>query len=226
MKKTVIKNASGISIGSFLLVFLFVFISSCSKIVEDDFIMNDESSDPTLKSHFVYDDSYLEGTSNFDCYAIKEHRVVSDGNENFLMMKAELTHVSGHKYLLETVEYFPLPDGTEMLFRKISFDVRITHGGVVMFSWPETWWELGEIHDDVLGQLLEHTGCVAYGPGTNRGTLIYKGRFDGTTFTAATRFIGKQINPEPAMKLYWHIDGPARFNFSINLQVAECPDPE
>jgi hypothetical protein len=226
MKKTVIKNASGISICSFLLVSLFVFFSSCSKIGEDDFTMDDESSDLTLKSHVVYGDYYLEGTSNFDCYAVKEHRVVSDGNENFLLMKAKLTHVSGHKYLLETEESLPLPDGSEMLFRKISFDVKITHGGFVMFSWPETWWELGEIHDDVLGQLLEHTGCVAHGPGTNRGTLIYRGRFDGSSFYAATRFMGKQINPEPVMELYWHIDGPAKFNFSINLQVAECPSPE
>ena len=225
MKKTVIKNASGISIGSLMLLFLLVFISSCSKIGENDLIMNDENSDATLKSHVVYGNFYLEGTFNFDCYAVKEHRVVSDGNENFLLMTANLTHVSGQKYLLETVETFPLPDGSEMLFRKISFDVRITHGGAVMFSWPETWWELGEIHDDVLGQLLEHTGCIAHGPGINRGTLIFRGHFNGDSFFAATRFMGKQVQ-EPSMDMYADIDGPAKFNFSINLNVAEYPDPE
>ena len=47
-------------------------------------------------------------------------------------------HVSCQKYLLETEEILPLPYGTEMFFRKMSFDVMITHGGIAMFSWPET----------------------------------------------------------------------------------------
>ena len=83
MKKSGIKNASGIDIGSILLVFMFVFISSCNKIGDDDFTMSDESSGPTLKSHVVFGDYYLEGTFNFDCYAVKERRVVADGNDFF-----------------------------------------------------------------------------------------------------------------------------------------------
>jgi hypothetical protein len=221
MKKLVIKNASCIKICSFLLVTLFVF--SCTK---EDAPLNmiEENPDVTLKSQTVYQDYCLDGTSNFYAYALKEHRLVSDGNENFLLMTAKFSHVRGHNYLLETEESLMLEDGSLMLFRKVRFDVKMMHGGLIMFSWPETWWELGTVRNDVLGQLLEHTGCIAYGPGTRQGTLRYRGHFDGENFYAATRFIGKQINPEPAMPLYWNIDGPVRFVFSLNLSAIECLD--
>ena len=222
MKKLVIKNASGIKFCSFLLAVLFVF--SCSK-EESLFTMTDGSSDVTLKKQIIQDDYCLAGTSHFDVYAVKEQRSVIDGDLVFLLMTAELTHVGGQNYLLETEELVPLPDGSFMLYRKISFDVKITPSGVVMFSWPETWWELGTDRYNVLDQLLAHTGCIPHGPGVNKGTLNYKGHFDGTTFNAATTFMGEQVNPEPDIVDYWYIDGPAKFEFSFNMEVVECPAP-
>jgi len=215
MKNLFIRNVSGIKFCSFLLVMFFVF--SCSK-EESPLTIADEPSDATLKSKEVVDGTiYLAGTSHFDVYAVKEQRVVVDGDLMFLLMTAELTHVGGQNYLLETEESLPLPDGSSMLYRKISFDVKITPGGVVMFSWPETWWELGTDRGDVLGQLLDHTGCIAYGPGINKETVNYKGYFDGEKFCVSTHFMGEQVNPEPEMPDYWNIDGPAMFEFSYNL---------
>ena len=215
MKNLFIRNVSGIKFCSFLLVMFFVF--SCSK-EESPLTIADEPSDATLKSKVLVDGSiYLAGTSHFDVYAVKEQRVVVDGDLMFLLMTAELTHVGGQNYLLETEESLPLPDGSSMLYRKISFDVKITPGGVVMFSWPETWWELGTVRADVIGQLLDHTGCIPHGSGVNKGTLNYKGYFDGDKFRVSTHFMGEQVNPEPEMPDYWNIDGPAKFEFSFNL---------
>ena len=163
----------------------------------------------------VQGDYCLEGTSHFDIYAAKEKIVLSDPGEAPLLCKATLTHTGGQNYLLETEESVPMDP--PMLYRRISFDVKMTPGGVVMFSWPETWWELGTVRGDVLGQLLDHTGCIPHGSGVNNGTLNYKGYFDGDKFCVSTHFMGEQVNPEPAMPDYWNIDGPAKFEFSFNL---------
>ncbi len=224
MKNPSIKNVPGTKFLSFFLVIFFLF--SCSK-EDSPLTLMDENSDANLKKKDVLAGPVcFEGTSNFDVYAVKEKRVIVDPDLMFLLVEAKLTHLDGQNYLLETKESMPLPDGSFMLFREISWDVKITPSGVVMFSWPDTWWELGTIRDDVLGQFLEHTGCIAHGPGIKKGTLNYKGYFDGTNFYAKTHFMGKQVNPTPVMPVYNNIDGPAKFEFSFNLTVAECPVPQ
>ena len=162
---------------------------------------------------------YLKGKSRFDVLAVKEDRVIVDGELMFLDMTAKLTPVDGQNYLLETIETMILPDGSKNTFRKVNFDVIITPGGTVMFSWPETWWELGEEKDNVLGQLLDHTGCIFSESVIKNGTLNYEGHFNGTSFSAKTHFLGKQIEPEPEMDQYWNILGLVEFNFSIELEV-------
>lgn len=213
-----IKNFAGIKFCSCLLLMLLVF--GCTK-VESPLIMPDDSSDAILKSKTVINEPInFEGTSEFDVYAVKEHRVIASGDEMFLLLTATLTPLGGQDYLFETEEVLPPPVGP-FLYRKISFEVKISPGGAVMFSWPETWWELGTVRGDVIGQLLAHTGCIVYGPGINKGTLNYKGHFDGTNFSVKTHFMGKQINPEPAMTDYWNIDGPAQFEFSFELMKVD-----
>lgn len=204
-----IKNASGIKFFSFLLVVLFVF--SCSK--EESLItMADEPSDATLKKLIVQGDYCLEGTSHFDIYAVKEKIVLSDGDAAPLVCTAYL-EIDGQNLTLETKEYFG-PVNPDNLYREVTFIGKMTPGGVVMFSWPETWKEFGvEIGSDVynvLDQVKLHLGCSnLYGPGINKGTLNYKGHFDGTNFYASTHFIGKQEDPG--------LDGPIQFEFSFNL---------
>jgi hypothetical protein len=168
----------------------------------------------------VNDKVCLEGTSNFYCYATKQHRLVINPDEMYLPMTATLTHVGGQNYLLTTTEWWTPTEA----YRIIDWDVKITAGGVVMFSWPETWYEGGVIHgeENVVGQVLRHTGCIIAGPGVNKGTLDYKGKFDGVNFYAATHFTGKQVQV-PEMEQYAGIDGPAKFVFSITLRKVVCP---
>ena len=214
MKNLFVKIASCIRCCSFLLLVIFVF--SCSKD-EGPFIIADDNSNVNLKKKVMVNEPVcLEGTSNFYVYAPKMDKVVMDGA---LPSKATLT-VDGENLIFAVKEYFgpPMP---ENLYREVTFSGKITSSGVVMFSWPETWKEFGQDRYDVLGQFLDHTGCIAHGPGINKGTVIYKGYFDGTTFYAKTHFIGKQINPEPTMDEYWNIDGPAKIEFSMNLTIVE-----
>jgi hypothetical protein len=162
----------------------------------------------------------LEGTSNFDVYAPKEGRVVVSPDEMFLIMEAKLTHVEGQNYLLKTTETMPPPVGP-FLYRKIEWNVKISAGGVVKFSWPKSWWELGETHQDVLGQMLTHTGCIFTGPGVNKGTIDYNGYFDGVNFYAAMHLTGQQVQ-EPLMDVYAGIIGPVKFVVSMTLSKVDC----
>lgn len=202
---------------------LLLFIIGCTKQDIAPVSLNENLNEVNPKSLVtVYDEVCLQGTSNFDVYAPKEGRVVVSPDAMFLTMEAVLTHVEGQNYLLTTTEYMPLPEGP-MLYRIIEFEVKISASGVVMFSWPKTWWELGGNPDDVLGQLLDHTGCIVHGPGVNKGTLDYKGYFDGVNFYASTHFIGKQVQ-DPMMDVYAGLDGPVKFEFSMTLNKVDCTD--
>jgi len=211
-----------------VLFVLSLFVIGCTKQDIPQVSLDENLKEMNVKSNemnskglvTVYDEVCLKGTSTFDVYAPKEGRVVVSPAEMFLFMEATLKHVEGQNYLLTTTESMPLENGERMLYRIIEFEVKISAGGVVMFSWPKTWWELGENPDDVLGQLLNHTGCIATGPGVNKGTLDYKGNFDGVNFSASTHFIGKQVQ-DPAMPVYAGIDGPVKFVFSMILNKVD-----
>ncbi len=218
--------------GSGLLIMVLVvpllFINGCTKqdlapvsLNENHIEMNSKGNEMNSKGlAVVLDYVCLKGTSNFDVYSPKESRVIVSPDEMFLSAEATLKQVEGQNYLLTVKEYMPLPEGP-MLYRIIEFEVKIADGGAVMFSWPKTWWELGQNPDDVLGQLLNHTGCIVHGPGVNKGTLDYKGYFDGDNFQASTHFIGKQVQ-DPVMPVYENLDGPIQFEFSMSLKKVDC----
>jgi hypothetical protein len=197
---------------------------ACSK---SDKFMGDDLNTPNLnsinqKGLFAVDDEIcFEGTSNFYCFASKEGRLVVNPDEMYLPIIATLTHLEGQNYLLTTTEWW----APEVAYRIVNWDVKISAGGVVMMSWPEKWWELyaGPVGENVVGQVLRHTGCIISGPGVYKGTLDYNGKFDGVNFYVATHFTGRQVQ-EPEMPTYAGIDGPAKFVFSMTLSKAACPD--
>ena len=162
----------------------------------------------------VSDKVCFEGNSYFYCYAPKEGRLVVNPDEWYLPVTATLTRVEGQNYLLTTTEFWT----PEVAYRITEWDVKISAGGVVMFSWPQSWFEGVVIHgsENVVGQVLRHTGCIITGPGVNKGTLDYNGNFDGVNFYAATHFTGQQVQV-PEMDVYAGINGPAQFVFSMAL---------
>jgi len=212
------------------LLFLIAGISMLFACSKSDQFMGDDINTSNLNSIdqkglvAVEDEICFEGTSNFYCFASKEGRLVVNPDEMFLLVEAKLTHVKGQNYLLTTNEIMPPPMGP-FLYRTIVWDVKMSAGGVVMMSWPEKWWELyaGPEGENVVGQVLRHTGCIITGPGVNKGTLDYNGKFDGVNFYAATHFTGQQVQ-DPEMDIYVGIDGPAKFVFSMTLSKAACPD--
>lgn len=214
-------------IGIICFMLLMVMLIGCSKN-EGLMSMADESTDGLLKSRIeVPPVVQLTGTTHFPSYAMQEHRVISPWDLNCLNCEATLTHVGGQDYLLETVESFG-----DMTFRKLSFEVKMTPSGSLKFIWPEAWeeldfatWKLAPNTMQVTDQIYLHTGCVVYGgAGVNQGTILYKGNFDGTRFYAAMNVIGKQEVYGTVAPFYTTpplIQGPVRFNFSIELEEVD-----
>ena len=160
----------------------------------------------------------LTGVMHFYVYAIKEDHLVVDSK---LPMIATLTHIAGQNYLLETKEYTPPQSPMPgMLYRTMIIEVKITPGGQVKFSWPEVWWELPGAHPDgMAAQVALHTGYDLHGPGINKGTLDYKGSFDGEDFYAKWHWTGKQLAPGTFGPYIQMVDGIIKLEFSIELSV-------
>ena len=146
--------------------------------------------------------------------------MISPWEINKLTCEATLTMGTGQNFTLNTKEYFG-----PTLFREITFKGKITPSGVVSFSWPEEWLELGEPKSNLFGPFYLHTGCIPYGPGVNINqetwTMDYKGTFDGTSFNAKVQFLAKQevLGTIPFYAIAPIIEGPIQFEFTIELVV-------
>lgn len=223
---------------SFTILFMILLTVSCAK-EEVILPVEDELSDQSaLKKAKVLDveDLILNGETHFPSYAVKEHKVIAPWDENFLNCEATL-NIEGNQMTLVTEESFP---GFGVI-RMVTFNGHISSGGVVKFSWPDTWiefdfelWDYIEKTIDVLDdQIKEHTGCTVYGPGKGKGVfrLDYKGTFDGENFYAEAHFMGKQLDAfgngmapwytkdyiEALLGREGYIDGPVQFKFTIEL---------
>ncbi|MDX2414188.1 MAG: hypothetical protein QNK33_03260 [Bacteroidales bacterium] len=221
--KKLYQNSYGKGLLCTILIMLLAFAIACTK--EDLVPDNDNNKQYKMKSKTLAikkGTTTLEGFTRFDVYAKKEHKVITDGHiNNFLACTAELIFTGKHNFVLNTQESFILPDGSQMMIREISFNGMITPSGKLKFSWPETWFEMGEEITDVLGHMNLHMGYIFHGPGVNKNTLNYKGYFDGEKFFAEMHLIGFQEKPGTIPFYFELVDGPIAINFSIELEVSD-----
>ena len=195
-----------------------LFFTCDMQQVEPESILHDGPY--TMKSKVSISDVPLNltGHQRFYAYAIKADNLVVDSK---LPMTATLRHIEGQNYLLETKEFTPPASPSPgILYRTMSIEVKITPSGRVMFSWPDEWQELPGAHPDgMAAQVAEHTGYDLHGPGINKGTLDYKGSFDGEDFFAKWHWTGKQLEPGTFGPYVNLVDGIIKLEFSIDLIV-------
>jgi len=193
-----------------------------------------EDTDPTesddqlnLKCRVVHEGTVnLEGFMRWYVYAKKEHKLIVDPALMFTLCTAELTFNDKQNFTLHTRETIPLDP--PVFFREMTIKGKMTPGGVLKFTWPETWMELNWVtmevektpYSNVVEQIRAHTGYKLFGPGVNMGTVNYLGFFDGTKFFAACHAIGFQQEPGPTGTPYAElVTGPIIFSMSTELQV-------
>ena len=200
---------------------LLLIFCACEKQETESLSPQTLDGTHALKSGVPIIETPLEftGIARYYAYSVKEKRYIKSPDEGGPDVTAVLTHKKGQDYLLvisETVPVLPFPS------RIMEIDVKITPGGVVTFSWPEEWIELGMPNSDMIEQIKEHMGYVIQGPGINKGTLNYKGTFDGERLIALSHFMGEQVQPGTFGEWFKEIvDGPIKVEFLFDLTVNE-----
>ena len=211
---------------------LLLFFCACEK--QDMETLNPQTPDgpDALKSGASIIETPLEftGITRYTAYSVKEQRYIKSPDDGGPNVTALLTHKKGHDYLLVTTETIPFPPF--FIFRIMEIDVKITPGGEVMFSWPENWLQVNSFadpnltpHSGMIEQVKWDMGYVIHGPGINKGTLNYKGTFDGKRLLAISHFMGKQVQPGNFIPYFTDIvDGPIKVEFIMDLNVKVVPD--
>lgn len=149
----------------------------------------------------------LEGYTTFYIYAEKEKREIINVQA---WCEATLTNDAGKKYILITEEYMP---GATTPFRILTWNVKMTPSGVLDFVWPDA-------NDIAILEMI--TGYSLSGPGVNKGSEEYHGKFDGEIFQATVHMMGLQeelgIIPPYSEEI---VDGPIMLKFGLDLTVVE-----
>ena len=174
-----------------------------------------------LKNIVVHEGTLiLKGFTRFALYAQKDGRAITDGySVNFLACTAELIFSDNQNFVLNTKEF--IPDGTQMPYRELSINGKISPNGELKFTWPEKWIELGEEHSDMLGQFKEHTGCVLSGESSMKSIVGYNGILKGNKFFAENHALAFQETPGTMPFFAEIVDGPIKINFMFDLEVSD-----
>lgn len=223
---TLIHFAKGGRLIILVLSALLISINGCTMQDTEPIGADNELNGSNLKSLVMHEGTVnLEGFMRWYVYAKMEHKLIVDPAMMYTLCTAELTFIDEQNFTLHTTEIIP----PSLLFREITFDGKMTPGGALMYSWPETWLELqpsGELEPvpfaNAIEQLYAHTGYEISGPGVNKGTLNFKGFFDGVSFIAECHVNAFQVVPGPAGTPYADlVDGPIIFSMLTELQVVD-----
>ncbi len=205
---------------------LLIALNGCTKQETDPLVSQDELN---MKALVMHEGTIkMEGYMRWYVYAKMEHKLIVDPELMFTLCEAELTFTDKQNFTLHTKETIPFDP--PVLYREMTAEGKITPGGAVKFTWPETWmelnWATGQLeptpYADLVTQVKAHTGYELVGPGVNKGTLNYNGFFDGTRFFADCHSNAFQLVPGPAGTPYAElVEGPIIFSMITELEVVD-----
>lgn len=225
--KTLKQFSNGWRLMILVLSTLLISLNGCTKQNIDPPGSKNELNDINMKSLVVREGTVtLQGFMRWYVYAKKEHKLIVDPAMMYTMCTAELTFTGDQNFVLNTSEVVDMGNGP-FLFRQISFKGKMSPGGELKFTWPETWLEFNGGPDleptpypNLVAQVRAHTGYVLSGPGVNKGTMNYKGSFDGTKFFADCHANAFQLEPGNMGAPYdVVVDGPIIFSMLTELEV-------
>jgi hypothetical protein len=206
-----------------------ISLIGCTKQDTDPLGPGNQPNEMNLKSLVVREGTVnLEGYMRWYVYAKAEHKLIVDPELMFTLCEAELTFCDKQSFTLHTRETIPMDP--PVLYREMTAKGKVSPGGALKFTWPETWMELNwatmELeptpYADLVTQVGAHTGYELSGPGVNKGTVNYNGFFDGTSFFADCHVNAFQLIPGPAGTPYAElVSGPIIFSMLTELQVVD-----
>lgn len=225
MMKTLNHLSSGFRLMVLVLSTLLISLNGCTK-QETDPVGFNELNDINMKSLVMHEGTVnLQGFMRWYVYAKMEHKLIVDPAMMYTLCTAELTFIDEQSFTLHTTEIIP----PSLLFREITFEGKMTPGGALKYTWPETWLELqpsGLLEPvpfaNAVEQINVHTGYELSGPGVNKGTLNFKGYFNGTKFYADCHVNAFQLVPGPVGTPYEElVSGPILFSMVTELQIVD-----
>jgi hypothetical protein len=176
----------------------------------------------------------LQGFVYFSAYAKAQHLVIADPAWDHTICVAELTTHDGQNFVLRTQEFFDDGFGNigSPVYREVVFAGKMTPGGQLKFTWPDTWLEVQNFdtfdlvptpNPSPIAQLRDHTGYThVSGRGVNKDTEVFAGSFDGSDFLADCHLTALQTLPG---SMGWPfdvvVDGPIEFSVVYHLKVTE-----
>lgn len=222
---------------SLLCIFIALcFVFSCSEQKEDPLPIMQEESDPLIEDEFAdasarlghfmknYDGEAIElsGVMNYFTLALKGREVLQD-HDNPCDVTLEI--LEGNNILVTVTEYPKYPDGTPMLDEDGNQQIRIspligkmTKGGTIKVSYPVPF--IPGTDFKVTDIIQGHTGCELFGPGIQKGTLVFIGNFNGNRLKATANFMSKcEVEWEPNDLFDTPVDGPIKWKWSFDLTV-------
>ena len=219
--------SNGCRLMTLVLCTLLISLIGCTRQDADPTGSNNELNDVNMKSLVVHEGTVaLQGFVRWHVYAKAEHKVIVDPALMFTLCEAELTFTDKQNFALHTRETIPFDP--PVFFREMTFEGKMTPGGALKFTWPDTWMELnwgtGQLeippYANVVEQIRAHTGYEIFGPGVNKGTVNYTGFFDGTKFYGYCFVNALQQEAGPAGTPYAEfVAGPIIFSMWIELEV-------
>jgi len=161
---------------------------------------------------------YLSGVQKYYTCAVKSKEILQGKDDPGVPCDVILTFLEGHSFQLNIVEHFPPEYGGD---RYGEFIGTITPSGRIKFSFPSPLAILPDGSPLYITDIMsEFTGCEFYGPGINKGTLVYQGYFDGERLLVSAPFYSKCEVEWPLNELFdTPVDGPLHWRRTIDVTV-------
>ena len=171
-----------------------LLMMACSKsdpFYEDSNIAVEKSATAEFAAGTIFQ---LEGAALYKTWAVTDGTLLQDvSNENI----GEIEFLGGRDFRFSMQE-------TREGGNAMEYYGKISASGELRFQFPSPLFYFPDGTPFYITDVIKSHGCVTdlWGPGINQGTLMFKGRFDGTRLTAEAKFMATTIDACPDMFSY------------------------
>lgn len=189
---------------------LFFFVGTCLLIAcsKSDNFWGDDFTDINLNKATTTinpgDHFSLTGFATYDTWEAGSGKVWQDVDN---ACTAELVFSDKYNFTFTFLES-PKP--------QITCHGKMANSGELIFEYPvpliEGWFTITEI-------IQMHACATIWGEGINKGTLVFKGRFDGISFKATAKFMASVASPCPSNNMFDPslVNNPLNWTFGYNM---------
>lgn len=206
-------KAVGLLLCSFCLIALsFLGCNKQSSLIQTTTTDEDQAD---LKCGHIYkagDIFHLTGEALFDTWKVKDGTVLQNVHHNCW---ADLEFIDKNNFKFTFHEEKPEVPVDPVFVLVAECYGKIASSGVLTFTYPTPIFAGMNITEII----IQNSCATIWGPMVNEGTLLFKGNFDGTKFTATAHFMAKIEEYCPTIMFTTPVDGNLHWTFGFNLNA-------